>query len=364
MDKVYTAIGLMSGTSLDGIDAAMIRTDGETQVERVDFLSEPYDTGFQKDLKACLGQKEYNDHIRHCEKKLTARHIEAVQALIRKTGVEPDIVGFHGQTIYHDPDNAFTWQIGDGAMMAAQLGIDVVYDFRSNDMKAGGQGAPFLPLYHRAVTHHIEKPLAVLNIGGVANVTFISDDHILAFDTGPGNALIDDFVRQRTAQSYDENGALAEKGVVDQRLVQDLLTHPYFKKTPPKSLDRDEWSNDSAASLSDEDGAATLTRFTVESIMKSLDFFKLDFFKEKPKTWYVSGGGRKNKTMMKWLGDSVGADLKTIDDLGLDGDSVEAEGFAYLAVRSLKNLPLSVPGTTGCQAPTCGGILQKAQKAA
>lgn len=354
VQKIYTAIGLMSGTSLDGIDAALIRTDGHGHVERVDFHTEDYDPAVRDSLRACLGLKTDPDgRVKMAERIMTLAHAEAVKKLLQKAGMSAadiDLVGFHGQTIFHEPASRFTWQIGDGALLAKETGITVINDFRSADVAAGGQGAPFLPLYHQAVVSNEAKPVAILNLGGVANVTYIDDKGILAFDTGPASALINDWVKAATGAEYDKDGALAQAGVVDQNIVNNYLSHPYFNVTPPKSLDRDQWTTKPVQGLSTADGAATLTAFTVQSIAKARDHLP-----QEPKAWYVTGGGRHNKTMMAWLQAALGVPVKTVDDLKLNGDSMEAEGFAYLGVRAAEGLHLSVPTTTGVPQPVTGG---------
>jgi anhydro-N-acetylmuramic acid kinase len=351
----------MSGTSLDGIDAALIRTDGHDFVEREGFVSIPYSDELRAALKGCLGRsKDEDGEIVHVENEMTAAHAEAVRALLKKEKLKPkdiDIIGFHGQTIFHDPDNRFTWQIGDGAILAALTGIDVVNNFRAADIAAGGQGAPFLPLYHRALVNHarVEKPVAILNIGGVANVTYIDDGEIMAFDTGPGNALLDDWVRRHTGHGYDESGALAAKGRVDEILVTSWLAHPYFQKSPPKSLDRDAWDIARLEGEHVEDGAATLSAFTVIAVKQALTHLP-----QPPKNWYVTGGGRHNPVFMTGLAQALQAPVHPVEKLGWNGDALEAEGFAWLAVRSLLGEPLSLPSTTGVPRPLAGGILHKA----
>lgn len=351
--KIFTAIGLMSGTSLDGIDAALIRTDGYSFVEPLDFLSVPYDDDLREDLRSCFGYRQRDDFIIEVEQCMTQAHAVLVKELAR--GRDVDLIGFHGQTISHDPANGHTLQIGDGALLARETGIDVVNDFRSADVKAGGEGAPLIPLYHAARGAKLPKLVVILNIGGVANVTYLgAKGGIIAFDTGPGNALLDDWVKSHTGARYDEGGALAAAGTVDETILTDMLSHSYFGRPVPKSLDRDEWTKDLVRELSVDDGAATLTAFTVESIAKALDHFP-----ETPQSWYVTGGGRHNKTMMRMLAEKTGAAVHSVDDLGWNGDALEAEGFAYLAVRAVLGAPLSLPTTTGVKTPQTGGALHK-----
>lgn len=354
--KVYTAIGLMSGTSLDGIDAALIRTDGHSYVEVIGWVTIPYDDELREKLRACLGAKDdATGRVRLTEIDMTRAHAAAVDWLLGKTGYHPkdiDVIGFHGQTVYHDPAAGFTWQIGSGPMLARLTGINVINDFRKADVAAGGQGAPFLPLYHQARADGLDKPAAVLNIGGVSNVTFLGrNGEVIAFDTGPGNALLNDWVKKHLNREYDENGMLARQGKVDEEVLQKLLSHPYFDAPPPKSLDRDAWDTSLYQHLSPADGAATLTAFTAQSIARALEHLP-----EPPKEWYVTGGGRLNAKMMEGLQQALGVPVKPVDDLGWSGDALEAEGFAYLAVRAMLKLPLSLPTTTGVRQPQTGGV--------
>ena len=351
--KVYRAIGLMSGTSLDGeIDVALIRTDGQSFVEALDFKPFPYDRGVREKVRACFGQRAPDAQTLEAEALVTDLHSAAVKA----SGFQADVIGFHGQTITHDPAKRFTWQLGDGARLARETGMDVVYDFRSADVKAGGQGAPLIPLFHAAMMAGQSKPVAVLNLGGVGNVTFVGDDEdILAFDTGPANALLDDFVRQRTGKDFDAGGALAAQGKPDARILKTFLSDPFFDRPAPKSLDRNHWSLDVVKPLSAEDGAATLLAMSVGAVVRALEHLPA-----KPKAVYVCGGGRKNEFMMDQLRAGLGLPVQAIDTLGWNGDAIEAQGFGYLAVRSLLGLPLSLPSTTGVPDPISGGVLCKA----
>lgn len=360
--KIYTAVGLMSGTSLDGIDAALIRTDGQAFVEALSFLTVPYEPAVRDALRACLGLKSDPDgRVERAEILMTAAHADAVKSLLALSHLKPtaiDLIGFHGQTIFHDPDHGFTWQIGQGDALAAATGIDVVNDFRSADVKAGGQGAPLIPVYHAALAHHLPRPVAILNLGGVGNVTYLgADDEILAFDTGPGNALINDWVRQHTGAEYDHDGAHALAGTVDGAALSRLLQNPFFAAKPPKSLDRDAWNISFLQSLSLADGAATLTAFTVQAVVQALPHLP-----QPPKAWYVTGGGRLNPAMMQGLRAALKVPVEDVDTLHWDGDALEAQGFAYLAVRAVRGLPLSFPTTTKVPAAMTGGRLWPHQK--
>lgn len=366
-NNVYTAIGLMSGTSLDGVDAAIIETDGESFVKTGAFVSIPYEGADRDTIRACFGLSDRNSPlVQEAERIVTDAHIAAVKELLSKTDVKPDVIGFHGQTIFHAPESGITIQIGDAQRLADETGIDVVGDFRSADVAAGGEGAPLAPVYHAARIKNagVATPCAVLNIGGVANVTWIgdSDEDLLAFDCGPGNALMDDWILSRTGNRFDEDGKIAASGKPIARFLDAWLSHPYFERVPPKSLDRDEWDvaqlgrvNEGMENVSTEDGAATLLAFTAESIVKSLEHMP-----GKPRWWYVCGGGRHNKALMNLLTQKHGAIVHSVDDLGWNGDATEAECFAYLAVRSALGKPLSFPRTTGVASPQTGGVLFKA----
>ncbi len=361
-DKIYKAIGLMSGTSCDGIDVALIETDGKNHVEAKSFMGIDYTPEQKQQIKACYGMSQDDDKgtVKAMEKLSTILHADAVKQfleLLDTPASEIDIIGFHGQTIFHDPDNRFTWQVGDGDLLAKETGIDVVYDFRSADITAGGQGAPLAPVYHRALASDFEKPLMILNIGGVANVTYIGKDgQLIAFDTGPGGALMDDYMHKHTDKPYDRDGETAKAGTINKDVLLQLLSHPYFAKEPPKSLDRDAFAGtfEKLNGLSVNDAMATLNAFTVSTIALSLRHVP-----EKPQTWLVGGGGRKNRFLMENLEKSVGGAVQPIDDTGWNGDAVEAEAFAYMAVRHLLNLPISFPKTTACPKEMTGGKLAK-----
>ena len=341
----------MSGTSLDGIDVAVIETDGRDQVIPGPASTFPYPPQFRERLRSALGGI---GPVADVEEELTRLHAEAVERFLREhPSTEIDVVGFHGHTILHRPAERRTWQIGDGALLACSLGVDVVADFRSADVAAGGEGAPLAPLFHAALATALPKPLAVLNIGGVANVTWIGEGpDILAFDTGPGNALIDDWVRRHTGAAADFDGALARAGRVSAADVAGFLASTFFDRPPPKSLDRDEFRDALPAGLSPEDGAATLTEMTASAVAAAIRHFPA-----LPREWLVTGGGRHNPALMEALCRLLDAPVRPVEAVGWDGDALEAQAFAYLAVRSLEGLPLSLPSTTGVPQPIRGGRL-------
>lgn len=362
MPQTYQALGLMSGTSIDGIDAAIIETDGLAYARSLGAFHLPYETSFQKRIQACFFNRKGNadPEVAQVEKEMTLLHAQAVKQLLAQEGLKPkeiDLIGLHGQTIWHDPKAHETIQIGDGVLLAAETGIDVVNDFRTADIKAGGQGAPLLPLYHRALAADLPKPVAVVNIGGIANLTWIGgegDDEILAFDTGPGNALLNDWMVRFFGKPFDENGETAAKGKIDEPHVLAFLDHPYFRKKGPKSLDRNTFVSFMPHSLSPEDGAATLAMMTVQSIAHGLRETGSN-----AQNIYLCGGGAHNATLRKWLEQATGSHVGTVEDLSWNGDTLEAEGFAYLAVRSFLDLPLTLPSTTGVPWPMTGGRLNR-----
>lgn len=355
------AVGLMSGTSMDGIDVALIETDGAELVRPGPSLSIAYDPAFRTRLAEVA--RHGGDPFR-VERELTDRHAEAVRALLTRASIKPNtirVIGFHGHTIRHAPDERLTVQIGDGARLCALSGVDVVCDFRRHDVAAGGEGAPFAPVYHAALARARDRPLAVLNLGGVGNVTFVpsgdaAESGLVAFDTGPGGALIDDWALRHTGQPMDRDGRLAATGQVDRRALAALLASPYFDRPPPKSLDRNAFDLVPVARLNPADGATTLTAFTAASVARGLEFLPAA-----PRRWLVTGGGRHNPVLMAALKQALGVSVEPIEAIGADGDALEAEAFAYLAVRAVRGLPLSFPGTTGVPRPTTGGALHRAQ---
>ncbi|MCW0235734.1 MAG: anhydro-N-acetylmuramic acid kinase [Ferrovibrio sp.] len=359
-------IGLMSGTSMDGIDAALLRTDGVTLAAFGPALTLPYELALRLRIRACLNEgagKQGGGDAPALSRDLAAAHAVAVQVLLDQAGLAAaDIawLGFHGHTLLHRPAAGRTWQTGDGALLAKLTGIDVVADFRSADVAMGGQGAPLVPLYHSALARYTQlpPPLLVLNLGGVGNVTYIGGEReadLIAFDTGPGNALIDDWMQQRTGKPQDEGGAMAAKGQVQADRLARLLDHAYFSAPPPKSLDRNDFTAQAVEGLSTEDGAATLAAFTAASVARGLGHLP-----QRPLRCLVCGGGRHNATLMKLLTRHLDMPVEAVEAVGWNGDHLEAEAFAYLAARAVRGLPLSLPGTTGVRLPVSGGRLYRA----
>jgi anhydro-N-acetylmuramic acid kinase len=350
--QTIRAIGLMSGTSLDGVDAAWVETDGEELVRTGVFATLHYEDSLRADLRHLLdvaAEMAPDDaFLRDVERRLTIDHAVAVGML----GMGAAVIGFHGQTILHAPEQRRTWQIGDALLLARRCRTKVVHDFRSADVAAGGQGAPLVPLFHAALAKDLPKPLMIVNIGGVANMTYLgADGEILACDTGPGNGPLDDFCARHFGMAYDKDGALAASGLFRQDRLALLMAHPYFKLGPPKSLDRLTFTGviaEAIAGLEPADAAATLAAFTVAAIAAAP-------CPAPPLRVLVCGGGRKNLNFMARLQKAFEVPVEAVEAVGWDGDALEAQCFGYLAVRSLRGLPLSLPGTTGVDVPMTGG---------
>ncbi len=364
---MLTAIGLMSGTSLDGVDVALLRTDGERLGGFGPTGYRAYSTAERGLLREALAaattlsnRNERPGVLNDAEQLVTKAHAEAVEAFLTQHGLarsEVDVVGFHGQTVLHRPADRLTVQIGDGAALARALRMPVVFDLRATDVAAGGQGAPLVPVYHRALVQETERqgPVVVLNIGGVANITYIDGDMLIACDTGPGNALLDDFMLRATGEAVDRDGRYAARGRVDQNWIARALDHPFFNVPPPKSLDRNHFGSFTVDGMTPDDGAATLTALTATSIARIVEVLP-----KLPASWIVVGGGANNPTLMAMLADRLApAPVMRGGDLGWMGDAIEAQAFAYLAVRSLKGMPLTFPSTTGAPVPLTGGVLAK-----
>lgn len=363
-DEAVWAMGLMSGTSLDGIDAALIKTDGNYVLEFGPWLTIPFSGDYRVKLSEAVHGR---GDLLAMEHDITLKHADAVKALLEKAGLrakDVHVVGFHGQTVAHRPAEDMTWQIGDGALLAEKTRINVVCDFRRRDVAAGGEGAPLVPLYHAALARHMQLPIVVLNIGGIANVTWIGRSEstgesvtsldIMAFDTGPGNVMVNEWALKTTGQYCDLDGKLALAGKPNAEVLTKLLADPYFAKHPPKSLDRNYFTFDAVEKLSKEDGAATLTEFMASAIEKGAGYFPLA-----PTQWFVTGGGRHNPAFMAALKRKF-KDVFPVESLGWTGDALEAQAFAFLAMRSLKGLPLSLPTTTGAIRAVTGGAFYRA----
>jgi anhydro-N-acetylmuramic acid kinase len=365
-----SAIGLMSGTSYDGVDVALINTDGE-EIGRIGptgyrAYSEEERALLRRAIAAAANLADRDDRppfLAEAEAALTSIHAEAVETFLEANGLPPSaisVVGFHGQTVLHQPERGLTVQLGNGAALASRLGIPVVYDFRAADVAAGGEGAPMVPVFHRALVRMLERahPIAVLNLGGVANATFIDgDSDLVACDIGPGNALIDDFLRLRTGSAQDQDGRAAASGRVDEPAVARVLAHPFFARRPPKSLDRNAFrtwvaEEGELANKSTADGAATVTAITAAAVAHVVAVLP-----SPPASWIVAGGGARNPTLLRMLKERLApAGVETANAVGWSADALEAQAFAYLAVRSLRGLPISFPATTGVPRAMTGGV--------
>jgi anhydro-N-acetylmuramic acid kinase len=368
MALMLTAIGLMSGTSLDGVDVAMIETDGRRVKSFGPSGYRPYTDKERGLLRQALAEAVHLPQrdarpgiLGEAERAVTLAHAEAVASFTaqnRITCQDIDIVGFHGQTVLHRPEQRMTVQIGDAAALARAIHIPVMHDFRAADVAAGGQGAPFVPVYHRALAQSLERegPLVVLNIGGVSNITYIDGpDTLIACDTGPGNALLDDHMYRTMSLPYDCEGRFAAQGAVDVAWVMRALQHPFFALPPPKSLDRNDFASLTPRGMAPAHGAATLTAFTAEAIARIVPLLP-----KVPRSWIVAGGGARNLTMLRMLRERLQpATVEAADALGWSADAIEAQAFGFLAARGLKGLPLSYPATTGVPIPTTGGVIAR-----
>jgi len=352
------AVGVISGTSMDGIDVALLDGDGETIAEVGPGATYGYPEAVERQLRAVINDAQAAlGPLDELERDVTDAHVAAVERFLEAFLIAREsvaLVGLHGQTVLHRPQAKISRQLCEGARAAAALRLDVVADFRSADVAAGGEGAPLVPLYHAALAHGLERPLMFLNWGGVGNVTYLGrDGENIAFDTGPANAPIDDFVRRRRGLTHDEGGALATQGDVHEPLLAAWMRDPYFARPAPKSLDRNHFHalTRAADGLSDEDGAATLAAFAVESAAAALAHVP-----QAPARWLVCGGGRKNGALMARLKARLGVQVEPVEAIGQDGDFIEAACFAHLALRSRRGLPLSLPTTTGVPRPLTGGV--------
>ena len=362
MGKIYTALGLMSGTSMDGVDASIIRTDGNTEYSII--LDEYFEYGpdIRKNLINLRSKvlepndlKNHSEEIKLLERELTIFHAEAVNNILSESKYEVDFLGFHGQTIFHDSDKKLTKQIGDGKLLSQMTKKIVVYDFRQNDIKNGGEGAPLASIYHKLLISNnnqkkkIKLPVTILNIGGIANITTINKNYdIFSRDIGPGNCMIDQWISSNSDNKFDNNGDISKSGKIDKFILDQFLDNFFTKKDNYKrSLDINDFDISFARGLSLKNGAATITEITAEILSKN----------DLENNIYVCGGGRKNKFLIKRIEDKTSKTITNIDSLGINGSFIESQAFAYLAIRSYLKLPLSFPNTTGCENPCTGGVI-------
>lgn len=364
--KTYKAIGLMSGTSMDGVDLALIESDGKKIIERKNFAYLPYAKEFKNRLEKIIYNHTTTHEIKLVENELTVLHANLVNDFLAKNKIdkkEINLIAFHGHTILHVPKQYITWQIGNAHLLTQLTGIDVISDFRTGDVTLGGQGAPLVPIYHFYLFASQNKPTTILNIGGISNIThFASDDEasIEAFDTGFGNAPFDDLMQEKFNCDYDHNGNLSKRGQVDFILANHILENNIFHKRPPKSFDRDDFTTllMPIANLKPEDALATFAYMHAKVVE-----INLNFLKEKPKEIFICGGGRKNIAIMDEMKKQLtDIKIKTVEEIGFNGDAIEAEAFAFLGIRSLLNLPISFHNTTGVKSSdgkARGGVLYK-----
>ena len=360
-DGPRVAIGMMSGTSMDGIDIAAISTDGDSILARSGGAMMPYPPQVRSALAAALetarSLRTKTDALDGLGAQITRLHADVVKDFLSKhSALQPDVIGFHGQTVLHRPERRLTWQIGDGSLLAELTGIPVVWDVRAKDVASGGQGAPLASAYHAAIVDD-EQPVAILHLGGVANITWVSPNgDLMAMDCGPANALVDMWVATHDAGKFDEGGRIAARGSVREDILTNMADNPFFDAPPPKSLDRNDFSLmlDLVRELDDADATATMTAMAAAAVMQGMEHCP-----SPPSRLLVTGGGRHNPVLMAMLDTALDCPVAPVENVGLNGDMLEAQAFAYLAVRVLRGLPTSAPGTTGVRAPVGGGQISR-----
>ena len=380
MGKIYTAMGLMSGTSLDGVDVSIIESDGNKEFSSILDRYFEYDKELiQKILilrEKITDSEQLNKYlyeIKDLEREITLFHAEAIKETLGMTKSSVDLIGFHGQTIFHDPEKKITKQLGDGKLLSQLTKKNVVYNFRQNDLENGGQGAPLTPIFHNVLANKMNKkfnlgfPLNFLNIGGISNITSAVDwknlenklNGINAYDIGPGNCLIDEWIRKNSKKKYDKDGLIAKSGTIDELVLNQALENFEENSNYKKSLDVKDFDIFFAKGLSLENGAATITNFTARLISNGMKYSH-EMVKPTMNNWLVCGGGRKNKYLLESIKNTFEkANIQPIDEYEIDGDFIESQAFGYLAIRSLLKLPISFPSTTGCKEPSNGGVLVK-----
>ncbi len=374
-NKLYTSIGLMSGTSMDGVDISIIQSDGQYEFYNIldDYFE--YDLYLKEELirlrNLVVSQNDLlikSEELLSLERKITVFHAEKINQILSKYKHQIDLIGFHGQTIFHDPQKKITKQLGDGKLLSQLLKKKVIYDFRQNDIRNNGQGAPLTPIFHYLISNIINEkfntgfPIGFINIGGITNLTIIKnisrnfEDNITAFDVGPGNCLIDDWVRKNSNKKYDENGNISKAGKID-KLITNQIIENFNIDSYSRSLDVKDFDNSFARGLTLENGCSTITNFTGYLIAKGIE----NLSNNNQMKYLISGGGRKNEALINYVKDNLNNKnnlvFDNIDKYGFNGDNIESQAFGYLAIRSLLNLPISFPSTTGCKQPTLGGKL-------
>ena len=377
MSKSYYSLGLMSGTSMDGVDASIIQSDGETKYKVIKDKYFEYPEGIYKDLIKLRDKiadfkdlKKFSKEIKETEKKITLFHGKVTNEIIKESKLNINFIGFHGQTIYHNAKEKISIQLGDGKLLSKTTKKTVIYDFRKNDLKNGGGGAPLAPIFHKLLINQkkIKTPIMILNLGGIANWTLIGktddDKDLHSADIGPGNCLIDQWMRKNSKQNYDKDGSTAKSGNINEailnigienyeKLLIEEKDNPLINYARNRSYDVKDFDSSFVKGLSLEDGAATLTEYTSFIISEVINACP------DPRRVVVCGGGRKNKFLIKRISKKLKYSLQPIDNFGIDGDFIESQAFAYLAIRSYHNLPISFPETTGVSKPCLGGVLIK-----
>ena len=365
MNRNFFSLGLMSGTSMDGIDVSIIKSDGDQYVEIIDDLYLEYENRLKiklrKIINLCSSKDQFlkiSKDIHVIEKAITHYHAKACKLIIEKNKeIKLDLIGFHGQTVMHKPQEGYSIQIGDSKLLSKLTNTTVVSNFRENDILNGGQGAPLTPLYHQLILNKIKlnPPLALINIGGISNISYMKEyDKIIGFDAGPGNYLIDKWIKLKANLEFDKDGLIAKSGKVNKDLLKKLLCDSYYKKKPPKSLDVKDFDFQSINQLSLQDGLATLSMLTVESIIMAINSFE-----KYPNKILVSGGGRKNKFIFNNIKKNIKSSILLIDEFNFDGDFIESQAFAYLAIRSYLKKYITYPNITGVKKPSLGGTIFK-----
>ena len=386
MGKIYTALGLMSGTSMDGVDASIIQSDGKSNYKAIldryfEYPKNIYNnlTTLRNKIRSSKDLKKHQKKIKSVEKEITIFHAKSVNKILKKNTANVDFIGFHGQTIFHNAEEKITKQLGDGKLLSKLTKVKVVYDFRKNDLKKGGQGAPLTPIFHKLLVEQnkIKTPVIILNIGGITNYTLVYKDIIspiyttshwknkkktkqhclFSGDTGPGNCLIDQWIREHSDKVFDKDGKIALSGKINKKIVRNALVWTYVKDSYDVKDFNDVFYDFQKLSL--KDGAASLSEYTAETIINYLNFIFKNRFWNKNLHFLISGGGRKNSFLVNRIKKKIKKKIKLIDDLKIDGDFVESQAFAYLAIRSILKLPISFPETTGCKEPCTGGVIVK-----
>jgi anhydro-N-acetylmuramic acid kinase len=363
MNTIYTALGMMSGTSFDGIDLSIIETDGKDYLRLKKNFYYPYDPKIKKLLHNCKKKLSNKDSkailksslFKESSREITMLHAKAAHSILRTYKKKVHLVGFHGVTIDHNPSKKKTIQLGDPLLLKQMINLPIVFNFRQNDLKNGGQGAPLIPVYHRALAKKIKekKPTLFINIGGISNFTYINKNKMFASDIGPGNCLLDEWINSNTSMPYDKNGKMSSKGIVDFNFINNFIDRLEHFEKRNVSYDTSDFSISELRGLSVEDGAATLSYLAAQLIADLINSYP------KVNNVYFGGGGRKNSFLMKVIKKLSKTNIVNLDKIDISGDFVESQAFAYLAVRSLLKLPITFKDTTGSKKPVSGGVIYR-----